>query len=174
MCIDFTHLNKACPKYCFPLPNLERQVNLSAGFEVFDFLSAFKGYYQIEMDHKDIEKTAFITEFGLYGYDVIPFGLKNAGATYQLSSVLLRDEDKAQKPVYYVSRVLQGAEERYPMIEKISFRVNETGQKLKPYFESHLIIEHTNQLLRTIFRKPNLSGRMVKWAVELGEFDIEY
>ena len=83
MCIDITSLNKACPKDWYPLPSLNRLVDGSAGYEVFDFLDAFRGYHQILMKPEDQEKTAFITEYGLYCWKVMPFGLKNAGATYQ-------------------------------------------------------------------------------------------
>ncbi|GAA0172198.1 hypothetical protein LIER_41299 [Lithospermum erythrorhizon] len=83
MCTDFTNLNKACPKDYYPLPCLGRLVDGSAGHEVFDFLDASRGYHQILLHDEDQEKTAFITEYGLYCWKVMPFGLKNAGATYQ-------------------------------------------------------------------------------------------
>ncbi|GAA0150114.1 hypothetical protein LIER_09125 [Lithospermum erythrorhizon] len=83
MCIDFTSLNKACPKDFYTLPCLARLVDGSVGHEVFDFMDASRGYYQIKMYPEDEKKTAFITEYGLYCWKVMPFGLKNAGATYQ-------------------------------------------------------------------------------------------
>ncbi|GAA0158559.1 hypothetical protein LIER_38682 [Lithospermum erythrorhizon] len=66
MCTDFTNLNKACPKDFYPLPCLGRLVDSSAGHEIFDFMDASRGYHQICMLHKDEEKKAFITEYGLY------------------------------------------------------------------------------------------------------------
>ncbi|GAA0174452.1 hypothetical protein LIER_27841 [Lithospermum erythrorhizon] len=83
MCTDFTNLNKACPKDFYPLPCLGRLVDGSAGHEVFEFMDASRGYHQIRMAPEDEEKTAFITEYGLYCWKVMPFGLKNTGATYQ-------------------------------------------------------------------------------------------
>ena len=83
MCVDFIDLNRACPKDSFPLPSIDRLVDASEGHCVLSFMDAFSGYNQIMMDPSDQEKTAFITEEGLYCYKVIPFGLKNAGATYQ-------------------------------------------------------------------------------------------
>ncbi|XP_027183805.1 uncharacterized protein LOC113782093 [Coffea eugenioides] len=83
MCVDFTDLNKACPKDCYPLPRIDQLVDSTAGCEIFCFLDAFKGYHQIALDEEDQEKTAFITEYGTYCYTTMPFGLKNAGATYQ-------------------------------------------------------------------------------------------
>ncbi|MES7295872.1 reverse transcriptase family protein [Cutibacterium acnes] len=76
-------LNKACPKDSFPLPHIDRLVEATAGNELLSFMDAFSGYNQILMNPDDREKTAFITERGTYCYKVMPFGLKNAGATYQ-------------------------------------------------------------------------------------------
>ncbi|XP_056854988.1 uncharacterized protein LOC130509719 [Raphanus sativus] len=83
ICVDFTDLNKACPKDSFPLPHIDRLVEATAGHRLLSFMDAFSGYNQIMMDPEDQEKTAFITERGTYCYKVMPFGLKNAGATYQ-------------------------------------------------------------------------------------------
>ena len=83
MCIDFTDLNKACPKDSFPLLRIDQLVDFTAGHKLLTFMDAFSGYNQIKMAEEDQEKTAFITSQGLYYYKVMPFGLKNAGATYQ-------------------------------------------------------------------------------------------
>ena len=83
MCVGFTDLNKACPKDSFPFPRIDQLMNSTAGHKLLTFMDAFSGYNQIRMAEKDQEKTAFITSQGLYYYKVIPFGLKNAGATYQ-------------------------------------------------------------------------------------------
>ena len=83
VCIDFTNLNKACPKDSYPLPKIDQLVDATAGYERMSFLDAYSGYNQIKMNENDRIHTAFITERGLYCYRVMPFGLKNAGATYQ-------------------------------------------------------------------------------------------
>ena len=83
MCVDFTDLNKACPKDSFPLLRIDQLVDSMAGHKLLTFMDAFLGYNQIKMAKEDQEKTAFITSQGLYCYKVMPFGLKNAGATYQ-------------------------------------------------------------------------------------------
>ena len=77
MCIDYTDLNKACPKDSYPLPSIDWLIDAAS------FLDAYLGYNQIPMHPLDEEKTAFITIIGNYCYKVMPFGLKNAGATYQ-------------------------------------------------------------------------------------------
>ncbi|CAL9000626.1 unnamed protein product [Prunus brigantina] len=83
MCQDYTDLNKACPKDSFPLPRIDQLVDATAGHELLSFMDAYSGYNQIFMDPADSEHTAFITDRGLYCYNVMPFSLKNAGATYQ-------------------------------------------------------------------------------------------
>ena len=83
MCVDFTDLNKACPKDRYPLPRIDQLVDSTADHQLLSFMDAFSGYNQIKMDEADQEKTSFITSQGLFCYKVMPFGLKNAGATYQ-------------------------------------------------------------------------------------------
>ena len=80
--MDFTDLNKACPKDSFPLPRIDQLVDSTAGHKLPTFMDAFLGYNQIKMDEEDQEKTTFIISQGLYCYKVMPFGLKNAGAIY--------------------------------------------------------------------------------------------
>ena len=83
LCIDFTYINKVCPKDSFPLPRIDLIVDATAGHELLNFMDAFSGYNQISMDPNDQEKTSFVTGQGTYCYRVMPFGLKNARATYQ-------------------------------------------------------------------------------------------
>ena len=83
LCIDFTDLNRAGPKDSFPLPRIDLIVDVTAGHELLSFMDAFSGYNQISMDPDNQEKTSFVTGQGTYCYRVMPFRLKNAGATYQ-------------------------------------------------------------------------------------------
>ncbi|XP_072052157.1 uncharacterized protein [Arachis hypogaea] len=83
MCVDFTDLNKACPKDSYHLPSIDSLVDNASGYATLSFMDAYSGYNQILMHPSDQDKTAFITDFGNYCYKVMPFGLKNAGATYQ-------------------------------------------------------------------------------------------
>ncbi|XP_010451519.1 PREDICTED: uncharacterized protein LOC104733653 [Camelina sativa] len=325
VCVDFTDLNKACLKDSFPLPRIDQLVEATAGNELLSFMDAFSGYNQIMMHKDDREKTAFITEQGTFCYRVMPFGLKNAGATYQrlvnrisgrrscrtpeamfqdtqqvqhetessemhiwgytgeflgylvtkcgieanpkqisaiinlpspkntrevqrlsgriaalnrfisrstdkclpfyqllcrnkrvewdkkcelaftqlkdylssppvlakpeqgetlylyiaiscsaVSGVLVREDRGEQHPIFYVSKTLDGAELRYPTLEKLAYTVVISARKLRPYFQSHTVEVLTNQPLRTIFHSPSQSGRLAKWAVELSEYDVKY
>ena len=83
MCMGFTDLNKACPKDSYPLPRVNVLVDSTARHQLLSFMDAFSGYNQIRMHKADQEKTSFVTSQGLFCYKVMPFGLKNASATYQ-------------------------------------------------------------------------------------------
>ncbi|KAJ9566630.1 hypothetical protein OSB04_002596, partial [Centaurea solstitialis] len=346
VCIDFTDLNKACPKDHFPLPHVDAMVDATAGHELLTFMDAYSGYNQILMHTDDQEKTAFMTDKGIYCYKVMPFGLKNAGSTYQrlvnmmfkehlgrtmevyiddmlvksersidhvahlkqsfdilrqykmklnptkcsfgvragkflgylvtqrgieaspeqvkaiteiqsprnvkevqkltgrvaaltrfisrssdkchlfynvlrknqgflwtdehekalqelkqymtspplltkpvegeslqlylavsknaTSAVLVREEYQRQQPIYYVSKSFLDAETKYTSMEKLLLGLMTAAKKLRHYFESHHIIVVTNYPLKTVLRKPELTGRLAKWSIYLSGFDIEF
>ena len=83
ICVDFTDLNKTCPKDSYPLPRIDQLMDSTSGHRLLSFMDAFFGYNLIRMDEADQEKTSFITSQGLFCYKVMPFNLKNARATYQ-------------------------------------------------------------------------------------------
>ena len=83
LCVDFKDLNKAYPKDPFPLPRIDQIINATVGHDSLCFLDAYCGYHQIKMAEKDHAATAFLTPYGPFCFNTMPFGLKNAGATYQ-------------------------------------------------------------------------------------------
>ena len=83
VCINFTNLNKACLKDSYPLPTIDQLVDATDGYKRMSFLDTYSQYNQIKMNEDNRIHTVFITERGLYCYKVMPFGLKNAKATYQ-------------------------------------------------------------------------------------------
>lgn len=346
MCIDYTDLNRACPMDPFPLPKIDQLVDSTSGHAFLSFMDAFSGYNQIRMNLADEEKTAFTTHVGLYCYKVMPFGLKNAGATFQrmvnrvfssqigrnveayvddmlvksttdlghvedlketfatlnradmklnpqksffgltggkflgfmvsirgieihpsksrailqmtpprnlkelqcltgrlaalnrfiaklgdvcfpffkamrkgakfewteecagafekikqyladpprlsrptegdtlalylattghaVSVALVREEGKEQSPIYFVSHVLRDAETRYTQIEKAAYALVIAARKLRPYFQSHAIKVYTSVPLKKAFANFDSSGRLLKWALEISEFDISF
>ncbi|PKI77688.1 hypothetical protein CRG98_001918, partial [Punica granatum] len=89
VCVDYRDLNKASPKDNFPLPHIDVLVDNTARHNQFSFMDGFSGYNQIQMAEEDKIKTTFITMWGTFCYKVMPFGLKNAGATYQRAMVML-------------------------------------------------------------------------------------
>ena len=112
MCVDFTDLNKACPKDSFPLPRIDQLVDSTAGHKLLTFMDAFSGYNQIRMAKEDQEKIAFITSQGLYCYKVMPFGLKNAGATYQrLVNKMFSKQISRNMEVYVDDMLIKSKEE---------------------------------------------------------------
>ncbi|KAM1576007.1 hypothetical protein ACFX10_032379 [Malus domestica] len=258
MCVDYTDLNKGCPKDSFPLPLIDKLIDSTAGCELLSFMDAYSGYNQILINPPDQEHTAFTTKRGLYCYKVMPFGLKNAGATYQrlVNSMIAEQiwksmevyvDDMLVKSKYadqhitnlsetftilkrfiskatdrcapffkvlkgskkyitwsdecaeafknlkdYMSKApwlfkpevgntliinlstLQDAETRYSNNEKLAIVLVMSVRKLRPYFQAHSIIVLTNHPLRQILQSPDTSGRMIKRAIALGEFDISY
>ncbi|CAA0843037.1 Unknown protein, partial [Striga hermonthica] len=346
MCMDFRDLNKACPKDHYPLPRIDQLVDSTAGCELLSMMDASQGYHQIPLAVEDQKRVSFVTSKGTYCYIVMPFGLRNAGATYQrmvdkmfsgqlgrnmevyvddmlvkshqegdhvgdlretfrtlrrykmklnpakckfgvrsgkflgymvtergievnpekvravldmqpprtikevqiltgrlaglsrfiaraaersfpffralrkgarfqwsaqaqeafdklkeflaalplltkpdpmdvlilylsvgevaISSVLLKEDGGGQQPIYYVSKLLQGAEMKYAEVEKEALALIITARKLRPYFLSHMIVVRTNFPLSETLGRPSASGRMVKWAVELGEYNVSF
>ncbi|XP_043696656.1 uncharacterized protein K02A2.6-like [Telopea speciosissima] len=285
MCIDFTDLNKACPKDYYPLPHIDLLIYATAGHEMLSFMDAYSGYNQIKMYEPDVLKTSFIAGRDTYCYIRMPFWLKNVGASYQrlvnylfkhqigwnmevcvddmlvkslkaqdhiidlketfqvlresnmklnpakcafgvtsgkfldfmvsqrgietksakikatlemhppgrvkelqeltgrvvalgrfisMSAVLVRGDGRTQKPIYYVSNVLLDVETRYSNVEKYAYALIVAARKPKPYFQAYTIKVLTNQPLKKILAKPDHSGRLIAWCVELGEFDIHY
>ena len=93
---------------------------------------------------------------------------------FSTSTVLVRDKDRIQHLIYYCSRALRGAEERYPRKEKLILALVTTARKLHPYFQVHTIEVPTEYPMNQVLHKPETSRRLMKWAIELREFDIRY
>ncbi|XP_015967035.1 uncharacterized protein LOC107490744 [Arachis duranensis] len=91
-----------------------------------------------------------------------------------LAAVLVREEGKAQQPIYFVSRALQGAEPRYSKLEKLALALLTSSRRLRQYFQGHQIIVRTDQGIRQVLQKPDLAGRMMIWAIELSQYDLRY
>ena len=129
MCVDFTDLNKACPKDSFPLPRIDQLVDSTARHKLLTFMNTFSGYNHITMDEEDQEKTAFITSQGLYCYKVMPFGLKNAGATYQRLVNKMFNKQISRNMEVYVDDMLVKSKEELAHLDDL----RETFTTLKQY-----------------------------------------
>ncbi|GJV20756.1 reverse transcriptase domain-containing protein [Tanacetum coccineum] len=128
MCVDFTDLNKACPQDCYPLPEIDWKIESLCGYPFKCFLDAYKGYHQIQMAESDEEKTAFHTSQGVYCYTKMPFGLKNAGATYQRLVDRAFDSQVGQNIEVYVDDLVIKRHTEAEMLRD----VGETFQGIKP------------------------------------------
>src|SRR3954453_12281438 len=106
MCIDYSGLNKHCLKDPFPLPRIDQVIDSTAGAELLCFLDAYFGYHQIRMKESDQKATSFVTPFGTFCYVTMPFGLKNAGATYQRTMQKCLKEQIGQNVHAYVDDIV--------------------------------------------------------------------
>ncbi|XP_074366739.1 uncharacterized protein LOC141707460 [Apium graveolens] len=190
--VDFTDLKKACPKDSFPLPRID-QLSLTGRIAALNrFVSKSsdrcKEFFKaIKLDGKDFVWTPECED----AFKRIKEQLRNPPmlskpldgeslilyltvSEYSISAVLVREEDGQQSPVYYVSKRLHDAETRYTSIEKLVYALILASRKLRPYFQAHRIEVRTAYPLRQVLHKPESSGRMLKWDVELGQFDLEY
>ena len=134
-CIDFRNLNKVCPKDEFPLPNMDLLIDSAAGSTMFSFMDGFNGYNQIRMAPKDAEKTAFRTTIGNFYYTVMPFGLKNASATYQRTMTAIFHDMIHQELEDYVDDImvkLKKREEHVQVLKKVFERCRTFKLRMNP------------------------------------------
>ncbi|KAK9079977.1 hypothetical protein SSX86_001652 [Deinandra increscens subsp. villosa] len=192
MCIDFKDVNNACPKDCYPLPEIDLKVDSVVGFQWKCFLDAYKGYHQIQMAKEDEDKTAFITrkeaedafkqlkEFlvtlptltaPVVGEILQMYLAVSEGA---VSSVLVAERGQKQMPIYYVSKVLKDYEMRYSPMEKLVYALVLSARRLRRYFQAHTVEILTTSSINQVLRRHEVSVKMVKWAVELGQYDIQF
>lgn len=135
ICIDFRDLNKAYPKDDLPLPNIDNLVDAMVGHEMLSLMDGFSRYNQIKVAPKDQHKTAFITPWGTFYYKVMPFGLKNAGATYQRAMTYIFHDYMHDIIEYYVDDLLAKSKtrEQHPeILIKICDRLLEFNVRLNP------------------------------------------
>jgi hypothetical protein len=136
MCVDYTNVNKHCPKDHFGLPRIDQVVDSMAGYALLYFLDCYSGYHQIVLKEEDQIKTMFITPFGTYAYKTMSFGLKNAGATYQRAIQMYFAEQLHQNVEPYVDDMviktrnpddlIADLEEMFSSLRKFRWRLNPT------------------------------------------------
>ena len=129
MCIDYTSLNKACPKDPFALPRIDQVIDSTAGCELLSFLDAYSGYHQIKLNPEDRLKTAFITPFGAFCYLTMTFGLRNAGATFQRCMQKCLLKQLGRNAHVYVDDVVVKTEKRGTLLEDLK----ETFENLRRF-----------------------------------------
>ena len=119
MYIDYIDLNRASPKDKFPLPHIDTLVDNTAKNSRFSFMDGFSGYNQIRMTPEDREKTVFVTMWGTFCYKVMPFGLKNAGATYQRAMVTLFHDMMHKKIEVYMDDLIAKSREDESYVQNL-------------------------------------------------------
>ena len=120
MCVDYRDLNRAIPKDNFPLPQIDTLINNIVTNMFFSFMDGFSGCNQIKMAEEDKAKTALTTHWGTYAYDIMPFELKNVGATYQWAMVTLFHDMMHKEIEVYVDDMI--AKSRTPSDHLIDLR----------------------------------------------------
>ena len=175
LCIDFIDINKACPKDSFPLPRIDLIVDATAGHELLSFMDAFSGYNQISMDPDDQEKTSFVIAQGTYCYRVIPFGLKNAGATYQrLVNRMFQKQIGATMEVYIDDMLVKSTtadlhiahlSEAFQIIRNYNMKLNPakcafgvSAGKFLGFIVNHRGIEANPDKIKVVLDMPSPSG----------------
>nr|CBG76436.1 OO_Ba0013J05-OO_Ba0033A15.23 [Oryza officinalis] len=167
MCVDYTDLNKSCPKDPFGLPRIDQVIDSTADCELLNFIDCYSGYHQISLKESDYLKTSFITPFGAYCYITMPFGLKNAGATYQRMIQRCLQSQLGQNMEAYVDDVVIKTKQRDDLIadleetfqniwafmmklnpEKCTFEV--PSRKLLAFMVSHRGIEANPENINAI------------------------
>jgi hypothetical protein len=135
MCIDYTSLNKACPKVPFPLPRIDQIVDSKARCELLCFLDAYSGYHQINMKESDQLATSFITLFGMFCYVTMSFGLRIAGATYQRCMQHVFGDHIGRTVEAYVEDIVVKTRKADDLVGDLSIafgRLRANGVKLNP------------------------------------------
>ena len=175
LCIDFTDINKACPKDSFPLLRIDLIMDATAGHELVSFMDAFSGYTQIGMDSDDQEKTSFVTAQGTYCYRVRPFGLKNAGATYQrLVNRMFQKHIGATMEVYIDDMLLKSTtaslyiahlSEAFQILRNYNMKLNPTkcafgvsADKFLGFIVNHRGIEANPDKIKAVLDMSSQSG----------------
>ena len=175
LCIDFTDINKACPKDSFPLPRIDLIVDAIAGHELLSFMDAFSGYNQISMNPNDQEKTSFVTAQGTYCYRVMPFGLKNAGATYQrLVNRMFQKQIGATMEVYIDDMLVKSTKsdlhithlsEAFQILRNYNMKLNPakcafgvSAGKFLGFIVKHMGIEANPDKIKALLDMPSPSG----------------
>ncbi|XP_075515931.1 uncharacterized protein LOC142550751 [Primulina tabacum] len=129
MCVDFRDLNKACPKDCYPLSRIDQLVDSTAGYQYLCLMDAYQGYHQSPLAEEDQDKVSFITSEGTFCYVVMPFGLKNAGATYQRLMDKVFSAQVGRNVEVYVDDILIKSKNSADLIEDL----RETFATLRSY-----------------------------------------
>ena len=132
MCIDYTSLNKACPKDPFALPRIDQVIDSTVGCELLSFLDAYSGYHQIKLDPANRLKTAFITPFEAFCYLTMTFGLRNAGATFQRCMQKCLLKQLGRNAHVYVDDIVVKTKKRVTLLEDLK----ETFENLRRFQSS--------------------------------------
>jgi hypothetical protein len=135
MCIDYTSLNKACPKDPYPLPRIDQIVDSTSECDLLSFLDAYSSFHQIQMSRQDRKHTAFVTVDGLYCYVIMPYGLKNALPTFVRAMSKTFGDLIRHRVEVYVDDIVVKTKRGSTLVEDLTLvfdRLRATRTKLNP------------------------------------------
>nr|KYP73760.1 Retrovirus-related Pol polyprotein from transposon opus [Cajanus cajan] len=196
MCVNYTDLNKACPKDSYPLPRatyqrlmdkvFHQQIGCNMEVYVDDMVvkttlaadhaaELAEVFGQIRRHNMRLNPEKCV--FGVQGGKFLSFMITSRGIEAnpeKCKAIIQMQSPQTVKDVQCLegSRVLQDTEKRYQTIEKLSLALVMAARRLRPYFQSHQMVVKTDYPIKQILRKSELAGRMIAWSVELSEFDI--
>ncbi|GJS36779.1 reverse transcriptase domain-containing protein [Tanacetum coccineum] len=177
VCIDYRKLNEATAKDHFPLPFMDQMLERLAGNKYFCFLDGFSGYFQIPIHPNDQEKTTFTCPFGTYAYSPnwnLPFELMCDASDFTVGAVLGQKDGKNFHLIYFASKTLNLAQQKYTVTEKELMVVVFAFDKFISYLILSKTIVHTDHsALGHLFKKQDAKPRLIRWILLLQEFDIE-
>jgi hypothetical protein len=136
MCIDFTELNKACPKDPYPLPRIDVIIDQAAGCDMLSLLDCFSGYHQVWMRREDEAQTGFTTLFGIFCFIRMPECLRNAGSTFNRMMKLILGSQLGRNASAYVDDIVIMSEREKDHIADLtetSSSTRRTPKRSKPY-----------------------------------------
>ncbi len=134
-CVDYRKLNDETRKDAYPLPRIDNTLDALRGSQYFSTLDLYSGYWQVEIDEQDIDKTAFVTRQGLFRFTVMPFGLCNAPATYQRLMELVLKHLNWKVCLIYLDDIIMYRAGFYPALDRLKMvwkSIREANLKLKP------------------------------------------
>jgi hypothetical protein len=119
ICIDYTCLNKACPKDEYPMPRIHQIFDSTTSCELLSFLDDYSDYHHISLAIDNEEKTTFITLFGIFCYTKMTFGLKNGGATYQKCIHTILESQIGRNIEVYIDNMVVKSKKRGDLLDDL-------------------------------------------------------
>jgi len=134
-CVDYRKVNDLTIKDAYPIPRIDMCLDCLASASIFSCLDLQSGYWQLLVDERDRPKTAFITKYGLYEYNKMPFGLCNAPSTFQRCMELIFRGLQWQTLLIYLDDIIifsSDLDEHLLRLDEVLKRIVQAGLKLKP------------------------------------------
>lgn len=178
-CVDYRKLNNVTKKDAYPLPRVDENLDALAGNDWFSSLDLASGYWQVRMEEEDRAKTAFVTRFGFFHFNVMPFGLCNAPATFQRLMERVLQGLQWKTLVLYLDDVVifgNSFSEHLERLKQVFLRLRDAGLKLKPkkcaFFKKEVSFLGHVVNGEGVHTDPEKVKKIAEWAVPKSVHDI--